>query len=451
MFAIDITIYQVILDFMLIIFLVCLNEIIISKRKPSVFFYMLLSDLMMLITRILGLMYQEKLHENPDNGKAYTIFVIITILNFIFYYATTVFFVYYQISYIRKDKNISYLPAHINLGISVVSCIVWIISVFTKTFFTVENGIFIFSKNHYYGEIGGLISFIISIYILIKNRKMMNILDKTAFYSVIIPPVLIVFLREHAHHFTIQICFSFSIMILFNFAHIGMIRRLSKERFELTEKQVKLTLSQIQPHFIFNILNSIYVLCDKDPLLAKQTLGSFSKYLRANLQVSQINQLVLFDMEMEHTKNYIELEKIRFDEELNVEYNLVDRNFKLPPLTIQPIVENAVKHGICKKKGGGTIKIESYMDGDLHVIKISDDGVGFDTKTLKCFAENYEVLPEEEMIKRQVGLRIVRDRLWKLCRGELKITSKIGEGTTVFIMIPSEEKGGVIYDHLRMR
>jgi len=404
----------------------------------------------MILARIGCFLYLEKLQENPNDNKIYTMFVIVTILNFIFYYASVIFFVYYQISYIRKEKNISYLPAHINLGICILFCILWILSIFTKTFFSLSDEGITFSKYHYYGELGILIPILISAIILIKNRKSLSILDKTSFYSVIIPPIFIIFLREHAHHFTVQISFSFSMMILFHFAHIRMIRRLTKEKFELSEKQVKLTLSQIQPHFIFNVLNSIYVLCDKDPILAKQTLKNFSKYLRVNLTISQINQLVLFDVELEHTKNYIELEQARFGEELKVQFNLEDKNFKLPPLTLQPIVENAVKHGICKKKNGEIIDISSYRDGNLHIIKVSDTGIGFDINTLKLFDKDYKAIPENETEQSHVGLRIVKDRLWKLCQGELKVTSKIGEGTTVFIMIPIQKEGALVNDYFRM-
>ena len=114
--------------------------------------------------------------------------------------------------------------------------------------------------------------------------------------------------------------------------------------------QIELIMSQIQPHFVFNSLTTIRYLCRNDVPLAIEALGKFTKYLRQNLDSIASENLVPFSEELEHTKTYLWLEKLRFGKDLRVEYSIDSQSFKVPPLSLQPIVENAVKHGVTKKE-----------------------------------------------------------------------------------------------------
>ena len=131
---------------------------------------------------------------------------------------------------------------------------------------------------------------------------------------------------------------------------------------------------------------------------------------------------ITFDEEMEHVAYYLKVEKTRFRERLNVIYAIQCRNFSLPPLTIQPLVENAVKHGITKRARGGTIKISTYEEDSNYVVEIIDDGVGFDT---------------ESGVTR-VGLASVHSRIAAMCHGELIVKSTVGVGTRVVVEIPKK-------------
>lgn len=200
--------------------------------------------------------------------------------------------------------------------------------------------------------------------------------------------------------------------------------QMARQETELTRQRIALMTSQMQPHFIFNSLATISCLCQVDPALAEQATDRFARYLRVNLDTLGNSRLVSFQQEMEHTKTYLWLEKLRFEEFLNIEYDLESVDFLMPPLTLQPIVENAVKHGICKKQEGGTVKITVRKMADGFSIVVEDDGVGFDPS----------VQPNDG--RTHVGLTNTRERLERICMGTLTVESAVGVGTKVTVYIP---------------
>ena len=196
---------------------------------------------------------------------------------------------------------------------------------------------------------------------------------------------------------------------------------------KLQESQISIMLSQIQPHFLYNTLNSIYQLCETNPMRARYMVNAFSEYLRNNLSSLEEPGLISFETELAHVNTYLDIEKIRFEDTLEVEYDIKCTDFFLPVLTVQPIVENAVKHGTSKKRGGGRVIISTEEEKDCYTVKIRDTGCGFDPEK-----------PKNDS-KRHVGIENVRQRLSNMCRGSLTIESTVGEGTCVSIKIP---KGG---------
>ena len=203
--------------------------------------------------------------------------------------------------------------------------------------------------------------------------------------------------------------------------------KLRTSELELERSKRQLTISQIQPHFMYNSLTSIIYLCDKDTQKTKNALIDFSKFLRKNLEAMSRKSLVTIKEELEHTKVYLSLEKLRFEDELNIELDIKDNDFMLPMLTIQPIVENAVKHGINRSESGcGTVWISTEETEDSHKIVIKDDGAGFEIDSLKELGENH------------IGISNVRKRLADECGGELIIKSAPDEGTECTILIPKE-------------
>jgi LytS/YehU family sensor histidine kinase len=160
--------------------------------------------------------------------------------------------------------------------------------------------------------------------------------------------------------------------------HVWHARELTERKAELTQSRISIMLSQIQPHFLYNSLNSIYYLCEEDPLKAQQAIGDFSDYLRGNLDSLKRTEPVPFEQELKHIQIYLSLEKMRFDKKLNVVYDIETMDFCVPALSIQPIVENAVRYGVGKKAEGGTVMLRVKEKPDSYCITVSDDGVGFD-------------------------------------------------------------------------
>ena len=197
----------------------------------------------------------------------------------------------------------------------------------------------------------------------------------------------------------------------------------------MAEQRIKLMMSQIQPHFLYNSLSSISELCETDPKKAQQMTDDFSEYLRYNLTALNSEKLVSFDKQLEQTEIYLKIEKTRFGDRVDAVYEIEARDFEVPTLTVQPLVENAVRHGICKRPGGGTVTIRSYETDTEYVIEIADNGVGFDTESITADCETH------------VGIGNVRARLTYF-GDSLEIKSEPGAGTTAAIRVPKNNGKG---------
>mgnify|MGYP003519819609 FL=1 len=193
---------------------------------------------------------------------------------------------------------------------------------------------------------------------------------------------------------------------------------------ELTESRISTMMSQIRPHFIYNTLGSIEQLCIIDPSKAGELVHNFAKYLRGNFGELDNPKPILMSREMEHVRHYISIENVRFPD-MTFSFEMNSDDFHIPALTIQPIVENAIKHGLMKLSKGGTIRVVSYETESHYCVSVEDDGVGFDT----------DVLLDE---RKHVGIRNIRGRLKAMVNGTLEIESRVGIGTTVLIKIPKE-------------
>lgn len=191
--------------------------------------------------------------------------------------------------------------------------------------------------------------------------------------------------------------------------------------------------AQIRPHFLFNTLNSITALSEIDTAKMNDLIDAFSSYLRISFASWNSDQLVTIEHELELVRTYLYIEKERFDERLNIVWD-VDESAKvmLPPLTIQPIVENAVKHGVLSRSKGGTIYIRIADLEDRVEISISDDGIGIEEEKVSQLLNVYA------SEKHGIGLMNTDRRLKQFYRKGLTIKSKLDKGTTVSFEIPKE-------------
>ena len=201
-------------------------------------------------------------------------------------------------------------------------------------------------------------------------------------------------------------------------------RKLLEERERVNDMKIRLVLSQVKPHFLFNALNAIYYLIEKSPMQAQAAIDSFSDYLRGNMEALEHTALIPISQEMKHVKSYLRLEEMRFQDELEVIYDVKALNFDVPALSVEPIVENAVKHGISQNESGGYVKISTDETDAGYEIKVEDNGAGFDVEDIGSDGRLH------------VGIANVRTRLESMAKGTLTIESEIGKGTRVTIFIP---------------
>ena len=195
---------------------------------------------------------------------------------------------------------------------------------------------------------------------------------------------------------------------------------------ELAESRISTMMSQIRPHFIYNTLGSIEQLCDLDPKKAGELVHDFAKYLRGNFGELDNPKPILMSQEMDHVHHYVSIENVRFPD-MTFFFEMNSEDFHIPALTVQPIVENAIKHGLMKLQKGGTIRVISYETEAEYCVSVVDDGVGFDTSLL---------LDD----RKHVGLRNIRERLKAMVNGTIEIESTVGVGTRVLIKIPKEDR-----------
>lgn len=205
--------------------------------------------------------------------------------------------------------------------------------------------------------------------------------------------------------------------------HQASIRAKQLEK-ELEDSRVATMLSQIQPHFIYNTLGTVEQLCKEQPEVASDLVHNFSLYLRGNFSELDNKAPILLSKEMEHVRHYVEIERIRFPD-MEVRFQLGAGDFLLPALSVQPLVENAIKHGLMGLESGGTVTVSSYETDRDYCVSVVDDGVGFDPSILLDG-------------RKHIGIRNIRGRIEAMCGGTLTVESTPGKGTKAVITIPKE-------------
>lgn len=217
-----------------------------------------------------------------------------------------------------------------------------------------------------------------------------------------------------------------SLILVYMFCYGEQTRQLAEKEKKIVQNQINVAISQIQPHFLYNTLSTIAQLCNTDPETAGKVTVKFAKYLRTNLENMDDSTPVEFHKELEHVKTYLWIEKIRFQEDLNVVYDIETEDFYIPPLSIQPFVENAVKHGMMGKTDGVcTITIATRDYESSIEVNIKDDGCGFDVNATN-----------KDDGRQHIGIQSVKSRIEYMLNGKVHIESIPGMGTCVTITIP---------------
>ena len=210
-------------------------------------------------------------------------------------------------------------------------------------------------------------------------------------------------------------------MVMFLYIQNEQIEQDRLRQRELANQRASVMVLQMRPHFIYNTLMSIYSLCNQDPQRARQVTLNFTDYLRRNFNAVASDSAIPFTAELEHTRAYLAVEQAQYEDLLFVEYDTPFTRFRLPPLTLQPLVENAVKHGINPYLGPLHICVRTRKTDRGVEIVVADDGPGFD--------------PDDDS-RPHTALENIRQRLDMMCGGSMSVTPNEGGGTLVTLTIP---------------
>ena len=309
-----------------------------------------------------------------------------------------------------------------------VGTVLLIINLFNPYIYTFDaNNTYIRLRDFFW--LPDLVIFIeaaISLSVAIACLKYLLPMERVAMISYLTLPMIAIIISEFFYGASCtNIAVVISTIILFISYESYYAQYLVEQQKNLNEERLRLVNHQMQPHFIFNTLALIRYQCLNSPNEAADTINDFSDYLRSTTDLMLETECISFEKELDIVKNYIRIQKRRFEDELIAEYNISDTAFDVPPYSVQTIVENAVIHGIRDGNSGkGKIIITTKRIKNQHIITVEDDGCGFDASLLNNKAS------------KNVGIKNTMQRIGVMCRGTMTVESTPGAGTKVTITIP---------------
>ena len=269
---------------------------------------------------------------------------------------------------------------------------------------------------------------VVNVIVLWKRRSSLSRKQRIAFWVYTVVPTVSMLIQMRFYGiYTILLGSSIAVFFMFVMISMDQTEHYYRQLQENSRMRTEILLSQIQPHFLYNTLGAIQSLCKTDPPTAEKAVAKFSRYLRGNMNALNQEAPIPFTQELAHTQLYLELEQLRYEDALQVCYDLGCTEFQIPTLTLQPLAENAVRHGVRGKLSGrGTVTISTREFPECYKIMVTDDGPGLD--------------PQQEHSdgKTHIGLENVKERLRFTVNGQLDIDSVPGKGTSATITLPKK-------------
>ena len=265
---------------------------------------------------------------------------------------------------------------------------------------------------------------------VIGRRRLLSRKVYLSFFITLLPMTVTLLVQTFVDAFLLlDVCMVLSALSMYGLVLSDQIEQDLCQQREIAQQRASIMVLQMRPHFIYNTMTSIYCLCSQDPEKAQQVVMDFTTYLRKNFTAVASAAPITFSSELEHTRAYLAVEQAQYSKSLTVEYDTPHTFFRVPPLTLQPIVENAVKHGRDPNAGPLHISIRTRKTDTGSEITVSDNGCGYDP------ADDSEP---------HVALKNIRQRLRLMCGGSLSITPNDGGGTTVTVTIPDSVNPNMI-------
>ena len=257
---------------------------------------------------------------------------------------------------------------------------------------------------------------------LILRRNKFNRRHFFSFLACLLPLTIVSVLHIYISVFPLLgVCLTLTILLMFMINLLDLIEYYMRQQAEISRQRANIAILQMRPHFIYNTMTGIYYLCDQDPEKAKQVTLDFTTYLRKNFTAIASEDTIPFSEELEHTRAYLAVEMAQFEDILSVDYDTPHTHFRLPSLTLQPIVENAVKYGCDPDSEPLHIVIRTRATDLGSEITVEDNGPGYE---------------DADDNKPHIALANIKERLELMCGGTMSISKRERGGTVVKIIIP---------------
>ena len=243
-----------------------------------------------------------------------------------------------------------------------------------------------------------------------------------AFLAELLPMAIIMFIHFFVPVYEfLDVGFVIGALSMFGIMLSDQIEQYLHQQRDIAHQRASIMVLQMRPHFIYNTMMSIYYLCKQNPDLAQQVTLDFTTYLRKNFTAIASEECIPFSEELEHTRAYLAVEQAQFEDSLIACYDTPYVHFRVPPLTLQPIVENAVKHGMDPDSEPLQIFIRTSRTGSGSKIIVENSGADFEPARTK---------------EPHIALENIRQRLEMMCGGSMTIQPREGGGTVVTVVIP---------------
>lgn len=425
MVNISLYVFSVLVTLFLLIGTVTDNE----RKKPFIisFIFLLISNIFMQLGEA-GIWLFEGSRDNI------VLLYLSAQASLVFNYVLVMSYIYCLTSFIREKTSVSSVPVRAVMAICTIFILLLFIALPNGWFFSFnEEGYIVYGPLYGLVRLSGAFFVIFEMLFVLRFCKVLSLRGTLMLISFSILPLALAICMQFLWYPTPEyLSLTLSLIMIYVLFHGETTRQLAEKKLQLAQQETQLTqsrisimLSQIQPHFLYNTLTTIMYLCRTDPEEAEKTVAQFSHYLRANMDSITLKQCIPLDTEISHVKTYLWLEEKRFGSKLRTEFDIKENGFMIPALTIQPLIENAVKYGM-KKKKELIINLKTYSDADSYYIEINDNGKGFDVNEKKNDGKSH------------VGIENVKNRLKMMRGGEMSINSVIDVGTNVIIKLPKE-------------
>ncbi|MCR5746373.1 MAG: histidine kinase [Lachnospiraceae bacterium] len=310
------------------------------------------------------------------------------------------------------------------ISLWIIYCILNIIAHFTSIFYYADpDGRFFLKPLHpvLYAPVIAIMMIDIIAVILKRNSSSRRHVYACLFY--LIPATIATLI--HSFTFSVallNIALIIGSVTMYVIILLDQIDQYMRQQNAIAIQNANILVLQMRPHFLYNTMTSIYYLCEQDPKKAQQVILDLTSYLRKNFNAMVSTNTIPFSEELEHIRAYLAVELAQFEDSLFVEYETPHTMFRLPPLTLQPLVENAIKHGLDPESEPLNILIQTMETDCSSVVLVIDNGPGFDPG---------------DVFNSHNALSNIKQRLELMCHGSITITSRKGEGTIVKVEIPS--------------